>query len=62
MFTIIKIGMTTHAIDRSPRVSLNAYATESPRRYMMGSILGILAIPLVYFLVGVVCKPAATKI
>ncbi len=53
--------MTAHAIDRSPRVSLNAYVAESPRRYMMGSILGILAIPLVYFLVGLVCKSAAKK-
>lgn len=62
MFTTIKIGMTILAIDRSPRVSLNAYVAESPRRYMMGSILGILAIPLVYFLVGVVCKSAAKKL
>lgn len=31
MFTIIKIGMTIHAIGRSPRIPLNAYATESPK-------------------------------
>ena len=62
MFTIIKIGMTILAIGRSPRIPLNAYVAESPRRYMMGSILGILTIPLVYFLVGIVCKPAATKL
>ena len=62
MFTIIKIGMTILAIGRSPRIPLNAYVAESPRRYMMGSILGILAIPLVYFLVGVVCKSSATKL
>ena len=62
MFTIIKIGMTIIAIGRSPRVLLNAYAIESPRRYMMGSILGILVVPLVYFLVGLVCKLAATKL
>ena len=31
MFTIIKIGMTILAIGRSPRIPLNAYATESPK-------------------------------
>ena len=31
MFTIIKIGMTFLAIGRSPRIPLNAYATESPK-------------------------------
>ena len=31
MFTIIKIGMTILAIVRSPRIPLNAYATESPK-------------------------------
>ena len=31
MFTIPKIGMTFLAIGRSPRIPLNAYATESPK-------------------------------
>ena len=31
MFTIIKIGMSTLAIGKPPRIPLNAYATESPK-------------------------------
>ena len=31
MFTIIKIEVSILAIGRSPRIPLNAYATESPK-------------------------------
>ena len=31
MFTIIKIEVSALAIGRSPRIPLNAYATESPK-------------------------------